>query len=686
MDGGLEASNSPGLPLGVALRRLIDEMNRNSIRNLLANDEGKCFDSLEKISKCPAANVAAHLFLRKSRLFFVPSLFVKYAEFDSQLLEQLQHHHIATEIRMAALAEADIIHQCVDVLTRAEIESLMDTPKMRAKGVAFKRSSRLKDMRCCLIEILTKSQPDELLETDAAFLRIELDVKSLYHKLCDILCILCGGKWSQNVSPPRIEEAHDGHQYYRAFRVSEILATFRTPADHFETNAFTGIAPLLWKSTAGVELAVDAFRQSWEIHIVSHAPRKGMISAEWVRAKSALLNDIILAGVDFPPSEEVRLYMGEKCTILYIARSALAALANCAKRVQDLPLAQSLYLKCTQSPQGVSLKIASVCHQLALCYAQRNSPMAALRLMEDTLSQSISYTAPFSSTNDFFRFSDAIDGKTLMRLADRLAIERTLQTLHKPPFRWNAFRGTKLNMLRRRVIQGVRCGNRKRWSRREGSCSVEDFALEYYLSALGPSWTGVHCEGSLISSLFFVLLADMRVPDGGGDDIWRYFYPCRFREVPVDFGSPKFVSHRKHSLSELFHSLGSMAAQAVDAHIRSKYDTFKDSQYGELYSSFPVDTLSTVARALFERKALIPLMHFMLLECSTSGLPDLWLWTAGVEASSAPSLRCVEVKAPNDSLSDKQRAWIHVLSSIGVCVEVCSVTEANPKESVDRCG
>lgn len=35
----------------------------------------------------------------------------------------------------------------------------------------------------------------------------------------------------------------------------------------------------------------------------------------------------------------------------------------------------------------------------------------------------------------------------------------------------------------------------------------------------------------------------------------------------------------------------------------------------------------------------------------------------------------MEVKGPNDKLSDKQRVWIDILAKCGADVEVCYVTE-----------
>ncbi|CAI5477695.1 unnamed protein product [Closterium sp. Yama58-4] len=69
-------------------------------------------------------------------------------------------------------------------------------------------------------------------------------------------------------------------------------------------------------------------------------------------------------------------------------------------------------------------------------------------------------------------------------------------------------------------------------------CSVEQLALQHYASEEGGGWKGVHCEGSLWSTLFVLLFWDVifaPVPDA-------FHHP--FQTAPLDFGSPLFASTR----------------------------------------------------------------------------------------------------------------------------------------------
>ena len=64
----------------------------------------------------------------------------------------------------------------------------------------------------------------------------------------------------------------------------------------------------------------------------------------------------------------------------------------------------------------------------------------------------------------------------------------------------------------------------------------------------------------------------------------------------------------------------------------------------------------------------------LMAQSSTSGLPDLCLWSAGGEGDNADAqAMLVEVKGPRDRLSDKQRVWIDLLLKAGVRVAVCKI-------------
>lgn len=57
----------------------------------------------------------------------------------------------------------------------------------------------------------------------------------------------------------------------------------------------------------------------------------------------------------------------------------------------------------------------------------------------------------------------------------------------------------------------------------------------------------------------------------------------------------------------------------------------------------------------------------------SSGMPDLLLWRF-LDCKHRAESKLVEVKGPNDRLSEQQRAWLLILMDCGFDVEVCKVS------------
>lgn len=93
--------------------------------------------------------------------------------------------------------------------------------------------------------------------------------------------------------------------------------------------------------------------------------------------------------------------------------------------------------------------------------------------------------------------------------------------------------------------------------------------------------------------------------------------------------------------------------------------------------SYTSDVLVSVARAS-PPKALAAIVRALSRNLSglAAGMPDLVVWDPSEAAAAVPSLRLVEVKGPNDRLSDEQRHWIHVLVESGARVTLCHVRAA----------
>ena len=676
-----------GLPLNIALHRLMDEMRWNGSLDILEGHRKDACEAIAKLTDEVDANVAAHLFIRKGRIFYPPSLCAKYVGCNLQTSKRLCSKGIAREIYLHTADEATA-EDCIDVLTKAELRSIL-------YDIEYKKMNFGNDKVFKAIEAMSKDSAKAALKQKLHYIRqnhrdfqkctltfiaVSHLHKDVFHNLCDVYCILTGGKYSHVAHPAASAESLDrlATQHYRSFRVLEQLA--QAPPLAWKCEPEKKIAQELWTNSSGMTLAVLAYRQSWQAYAHFAAPGKRAITPEWLKMSFQHVKSILQCSVEYPTSHNVEFYMGERCTIAYLAMSALNALAQCAKKANDYPLCIEMLMLLTQPQKRVHVKHGEAVHNHILCHLHMKQRRRAHQIVQQVLCVSYSYLKPFETYSDFFHFHAGKTGQNFIRLADRIAIERTAKSLCKPPLQWNAFHPTKILEPRTKTLTAVRCDHRKRWRGRDGPCSVEKYVLESYLESLGPDWKGYHCEGGVLSALFFLLCADVRLPSQC-DAFVHYLYPSRWREVPIDFGSPHFVSLRKNALAKLFRRLESMSMGEIDVEVGKLYDWFAADRYSTMYTGWEKSDLSIVAQALANKKALVPLLQFILLEGSLSGLADLWLWAPPTETAPA-SVRCVEVKAPGDSLSDTQRAWIHVLSSIGVPVEVCHVV-AEEKEKKD---
>ena len=678
-----------GLPLNKALHRLMNEMRWNGSLDILEGHKKDACEAIAKLTDEVDANVAAHLLIRKGRIFYPISLIGKYGGCTLQTSKRLCAKGIVYEIYLPN-ADESTAEDCIDVLTKAELRSIL-------YDIEYKKMNFGNDKVFKAIEAMSKDSAKAALKQQLDFIRqnhrdfhkfrltfiaVSDLHKYVFQDLCDVYCILTGGKYSHVAHPAASAESPDrlATKQYRSFRVLEQLAL--APRLAWKCEPEQKIAQELWADSSGMNLAVLAYHLSWQAYAHFAAPGKRAITPEWLKMSFQHVQYFLKRSVEYPTSHNVEFYMGERCTIAYLAMSALNALAQCAKKVNDYPLCIEMLVLLTQPQKRVHVKHGEAVHNHILCHLHMKQRRRAHQIVQQALCVSYSYLKPFETYSDFFHFHAGKTGQNFIRLADRIAIERTAKSLCKPPLQWNAFHPTNIIEPQTKTLTAVRCDHRKRWRGRDGPCSVEQFVLESYLASLGEGWKGYHCEGGLLSALFFLLCADVRLPSQC-DAFVHYLYPSRWREVPIDFGSPHFVSLRKNALAKLFRRLESMSIGEIDVEVKRLYDWFAADRYGTMYTGWEKSDLSIVAQALANKKALVPLLQFILLEGSLSGLPDLWLWAPPTETSPA-SVRCIEVKAPGDSLSDTQRAWIHVLSSIGVSVEVCHVAAEEKEKKADK--
>eukprot|EP01138_Halocafeteria_seosinensis_P006560 gb/GECG01006706.1/.p1 GENE.gb/GECG01006706.1/~~gb/GECG01006706.1/.p1 ORF type:complete len:1399 (+),score=160.66 gb/GECG01006706.1/:1-4197(+) len=240
--------------------------------------------------------------------------------------------------------------------------------------------------------------------------------------------------------------------------------------------------------------------------------------------------------------------------------------------------------------------------------------------------------------------------------------------------------------------------------------SVELRALEHYSTT--AHWRGSHCEGRPLVSLFGLLFWDIIFNANVEDGV----FVTAYQDAPLDIDSMSFFRRREsHILCRLQeilhmndHQLASYLADSYTAHFG---EICRDVNWQYPLGFLQMLVCGLGARVVGKICYALSMNHKHL----SSGLPDLLLWRISlpgydhrrcnleeddevqmgnsgnsearppypsfpglewaIPAGCGVQVKLVEVKGPRDRLSDKQNAWLQVLSSAGADVEVCYIRE-----------
>ncbi|XP_056621483.1 fanconi-associated nuclease 1 isoform X1 [Triplophysa dalaica] len=196
-------------------------------------------------------------------------------------------------------------------------------------------------------------------------------------------------------------------------------------------------------------------------------------------------------------------------------------------------------------------------------------------------------------------------------------------------------------------------------------CSVEDLALAHYRT-LGFD-QGIHGEGSTFSALFGLLMWDIIFMDGVPDVFRNPYQSC-----PLDLHTDCFYGNRREAIE----SRAEMLREASEETLQELIADVWNGQEGKVCAVINWELFSSLQQA----QSLVACLggHFLsgvvlrmgkdYRHCR-AGLPDLLVWN-----TSNRKYKLVEVKGPNDRLSQKQQIWLDELCKLGADVEVCHVT------------
>ncbi|MCO5576160.1 hypothetical protein L7F22_029968 [Adiantum nelumboides] len=281
-----------------------------------------------------------------------------------------------------------------------------------------------------------------------------------------------------------------------------------------------------------------------------------------------------------------------------------------------------------------------------------------------------------------------------IRHGDRVALQRRVVRLAKPPRRWKkpTFAKALSQSFKEVSITGRplnrQTGTKSRfYGYNNDQCSVEELALQYYAGDTGGGWQGVHCEGGIWMTLFALLMWDILFADIPN----VFWHP--FQAAPLDLNTDAFYLAREALIEVQLQRIQHEEVPQLLATTWSKW--FGTICRGMNWERYTLQELQTMASCVGGR-GLASICRLLAEDYAglAGGMPDLFLWRvpnsrvacalcsdgcANAYSSFVGEAKLVEVKGPRDHLSDQQRAWISTLMEAGIDVEVCKVHEQTTK-------
>ncbi|KAJ9093488.1 hypothetical protein QFC19_008347 [Naganishia cerealis] len=212
-----------------------------------------------------------------------------------------------------------------------------------------------------------------------------------------------------------------------------------------------------------------------------------------------------------------------------------------------------------------------------------------------------------------------------------------------------------------------RFGAKTLWQGRDEEVGVEKWVLEWWKD---QGYKGFHSEASILTTLFGLLFWPILYMDIPGA------FETPYQLAPLDLGDDSFYRSRQAEIEKRLNEMTNTQTavkmlRQVDEVERERGTlaigvnwAYELQDLEEIINCIGGQSLSILCRMFCEEYG-----H------RSSGVPDLIVWNMEER-----KCRFVEVKSPNDHLSETQKVWISVMQSAGVDVEVCHVVEAAKQE------
>jgi Fanconi-associated nuclease 1 len=202
-------------------------------------------------------------------------------------------------------------------------------------------------------------------------------------------------------------------------------------------------------------------------------------------------------------------------------------------------------------------------------------------------------------------------------------------------------------------------------------CSVEEYAREHY-KAEHAYTNGIHGEGAIVNTIaviiFWDIIFDVDIPDA---------FRSPHQAAPLDFNSSEFYSSRKDHIEKRLEDITEWPQDKLCNFVSDRWE----SSSGVTSSPAHWDMFSSLTHFLgllkcFSGHQLSGICRRLMTNHrhTRSGFPDLTMWD-----TNKGRVTFVEVKGPNDRLSNKQILWLDYLNSLGIEAVVCHIEAMNAK-------
>ena len=596
--------------------------------------------------------------------------------FEESFIDDKRWCSIVRKSMMKSLSEEQI---------RTLIEEVQIHSNSNDNYVESAQNETLESLQTVLLDKLDRQNTDCPISPNRELFSLlctkQLPTKSI-DDYSDVFCMLYGGEFSA-IPAPCADVPNPERWESEAYRQSMVLEFLNSsPPLIWNSSPKVPVTYLLFEWDHGFRLTLEAYQSTWEAY--GRLSGRGKYTKErdtdriisplwmydWTKSTFNSLKETLreLDREIIEEDENFKRYMGSKLSLHYWIMQALHALAQCAIAEEEFNLAIQICKKIEKyAKRSPSVHVETLYNRI-FCHMEIKERKDAFDIAKRALSKAYSYTAPFAHTCEFMSFHLDNEKKMFLRLGERIAIERLMKEL-QVKFPWDKFKPIDLTEPPAHKLCIDSGNTKKRPHEAHGPATAAEFVLKHHLDLLGPSWKGEAHQGKIIAALCFVLTAEAFEPNPKSE-LESFRFPCRWREVPLDFGTPQFIELRDYSIEKTLERIEETQAGDIGREVQRQYDLNKEKRFGRLFRDFALDDLSSLAEALAHNDALLPLVQFFLLEGTIRGIPDVWMWTEK-NFKGVPDVKCVAVEEVSESLRDDQYAWAHMLHAIGIHMEVC---------------